>query len=186
MRDENLNLLFERYPKMFAKKDHPGSWGGIYCGDGWFTLIDTLCSSIQRRIDNNKNVEQVVVEQIKEKFGESIFENLFNGNAKLRICFDLDNTLVTYPSIPNDYSTVKPIQKNINLLKNYNWLKYKIKNLSLNKFLMECHKEVYWDLYYFIYTLMIYLVYPLNLLRKLPMMNKLHLLVFCKLLKIVL
>jgi capsule biosynthesis phosphatase len=35
----------------------------------------------------------------------------------LRFCFDLDNTLVTYPTIPNDYSTVKPIQKNIDFLK---------------------------------------------------------------------
>jgi capsule biosynthesis phosphatase len=34
-----------------------------------------------------------------------------------RICFDLDNTLVTYPEIPNDYSTVKPITKNIDFLK---------------------------------------------------------------------
>lgn len=36
---------------------------------------------------------------------------------KLRICFDLDNTLVTYPTIPGDYSSVKPINKNIQLLK---------------------------------------------------------------------
>ena len=35
----------------------------------------------------------------------------------LRFCFDLDNTLVTFPEIPNDYTTVKPIQKNIDYLK---------------------------------------------------------------------
>jgi len=34
-----------------------------------------------------------------------------------RICFDLDNTLVSYPKIPNDYTTVEPIQKNIDFLK---------------------------------------------------------------------
>jgi capsule biosynthesis phosphatase len=34
----------------------------------------------------------------------------------MRICFDLDNTLVTYPQIPGDYSTVKPIKKMIDLL----------------------------------------------------------------------
>jgi capsule biosynthesis phosphatase len=34
-----------------------------------------------------------------------------------RICFDLDNTLVTYPTIFNDYTTVKPIIENINFLK---------------------------------------------------------------------
>jgi capsule biosynthesis phosphatase len=33
---------------------------------------------------------------------------------KLRFCFDLDNTLVTFPTIPNDYTTVKPIHKMIN------------------------------------------------------------------------
>jgi len=36
---------------------------------------------------------------------------------KLRYVFDLDNTLVTYPVIPKDYSTVKPIDKMINLVR---------------------------------------------------------------------
>ena len=36
---------------------------------------------------------------------------------KKRICFDLDNTLVTYPTIKNDYTSVKPIEKNINFLR---------------------------------------------------------------------
>ena len=35
----------------------------------------------------------------------------------LRICFDLDNTLVSYPEIYGDYSTVKPIHNNINFLR---------------------------------------------------------------------
>jgi capsule biosynthesis phosphatase len=34
-----------------------------------------------------------------------------------RFCFDLDNTLVTYPKIQNDYTTVEPITKNIELLR---------------------------------------------------------------------
>ena len=34
-----------------------------------------------------------------------------------RICFDLDNTLVSYPVIPADYTSVKPIEKNINYLR---------------------------------------------------------------------
>ena len=34
-----------------------------------------------------------------------------------RICFDLDNTLVSFPTIRNDYTSVKPITKNINFLK---------------------------------------------------------------------
>jgi capsule biosynthesis phosphatase len=35
----------------------------------------------------------------------------------LRICFDLDNTLVTHPTIAGDYSSVLPIYKNIDYLK---------------------------------------------------------------------
>lgn len=31
----------------------------------------------------------------------------------LRVCFDLDNTLVTVPSVAGDYSTVKPLHENI-------------------------------------------------------------------------
>lgn len=35
--------------------------------------------------------------------------------AQKRICFDLDNTLVTSPQVPGDYATVLPIQKNITM-----------------------------------------------------------------------
>lgn len=34
-----------------------------------------------------------------------------------RICFDLDNTLVTFPKLKSDYTSVQPIEKNIELLK---------------------------------------------------------------------
>jgi len=34
-----------------------------------------------------------------------------------RFCFDLDNTLVTFPKIEGDYSSVEPIENNINMLK---------------------------------------------------------------------
>ena len=35
---------------------------------------------------------------------------------RMRICVDLDNTLVTYPSVPGDYSTVRPIHSTIELI----------------------------------------------------------------------
>ena len=35
----------------------------------------------------------------------------------MRICFDFDNTLVTFPKVKGDYTTVQPIQKNIDYLK---------------------------------------------------------------------
>jgi hypothetical protein len=46
---------------------------GFECGDGWFNIINQLCSNIQHRIDwKNKKEEvvpQVVAAQVKEKFG---------------------------------------------------------------------------------------------------------------------
>jgi len=38
------------------------------------------------------------------------------SNTTLKFCFDLDNTLVTYPKINGDYTTVEPIQRNIDFL----------------------------------------------------------------------
>jgi len=35
----------------------------------------------------------------------------------MRICFDFDNTLVTFPKVKGDYTSVQPIQKNIDYLK---------------------------------------------------------------------
>ena len=48
----------------------------------------------------------------------SINDELIINNK--RICFDLDNTLVTYPTVKGDYTSVKPIETNINFL---NYLK---------------------------------------------------------------
>jgi hypothetical protein len=64
----------ETYPKMFVNP-----YGGFAVGAGWWPILENLCSSIQNHIDwKNTNKEkynrgdgcpQVVVEQIKEKFG---------------------------------------------------------------------------------------------------------------------
>lgn len=58
----------EKYPKMFANK-----YGGFAVGKGWYPILEKLCANIQQHIDwanrENEVVEQVVVEQIKEKFG---------------------------------------------------------------------------------------------------------------------
>lgn len=63
--------LEERHPVMFSQP-----YGGVAVGKGWWPIIETLCANIQSHTDWwNKNretrpvVEQVVVEQIKEKFG---------------------------------------------------------------------------------------------------------------------
>jgi hypothetical protein len=63
--------MHEKYPKMFAQP-----YGGFAVSEGWWLIIERLCAKIQHYIDwQNKNhekhpvVEQVVVLQIKEKFG---------------------------------------------------------------------------------------------------------------------
>lgn len=66
--------LENKYPKMFTKP-----YGGVAVGEGWWPIIQVLCSQIQHHIDwKNEQKEkysrgdgcaQVVVSQIKEKFG---------------------------------------------------------------------------------------------------------------------
>lgn len=51
-------------------------------------------------------------------FLKDIKDNLYTSRKKKRFCFDLDNTLVTYPDIKNDYTSVKPKDKNIDILRN--------------------------------------------------------------------
>ncbi len=46
-----------------------------------------------------------------------IFCDNFKKSEKLRICFDLDNTLVTFPTNKEDYLSVQPIFKNIEYLR---------------------------------------------------------------------
>jgi hypothetical protein len=64
----------ERFPKMLE-----GKYGGFAVGTGWWPIIEKLCSNVQHHIDwkneqfekygRGEKVKQVVVEQIKEKFG---------------------------------------------------------------------------------------------------------------------
>jgi Mor family transcriptional regulator len=56
------------YPKMFA-----GKYGGFAVGAGWYPILEVLCANIQSHIDwrvkQGKDIAQVEVNQIKEKFG---------------------------------------------------------------------------------------------------------------------
>lgn len=70
-----------------------------------------------------KNNETIIAKEVKEKDFDCLGTpkqvidfSKKNKIEKKRFCFDLDNTLVTYPKIKNDYRTVKPIMKNIKFL----------------------------------------------------------------------
>jgi phosphopantetheinyl transferase (holo-ACP synthase) len=72
MNNQLDNMLCQKYPKIFAErhasKEASSMAWGIMCGDGWFDLLDALCSSLQFQTDRC-GAPQVVASQIKEKFG---------------------------------------------------------------------------------------------------------------------
>ena len=64
--------LIKKYPKIFRQSKLPMTqtamcWG-ISTGDGWFKLLDNLCSRLQFDTDKN-NYPQVEAIQVKEKYG---------------------------------------------------------------------------------------------------------------------
>lgn len=77
MNRENDEYLCKVYPKMMVNRTAPVTetcmcWG-FECGDGWFQILNQLMNNIQHHIDwKNKDgevVPQVVLDQVKEKFG---------------------------------------------------------------------------------------------------------------------
>jgi hypothetical protein len=64
MTQEQENYLRTVYPKIF-----PEGSDDVYCGDGWFNIVRMLCRDIQAYLDWKPEVQQVVVAQMKEKFG---------------------------------------------------------------------------------------------------------------------
>ena len=84
MKQELDELLCQKYPKMMVNRNKDMTetcmcWG-FDCGDGWYNILDQLMGNIQHHIDwNNKNFEkgyaqykqvpQVTLDQVKEKFG---------------------------------------------------------------------------------------------------------------------
>ena len=78
MREDLDKLLCEKYPKLFrdryASEQVTCMCWGIAVGDGWFNILDKLCGNIQSHIDwvarsNPEDCPQVILEQVKEKFG---------------------------------------------------------------------------------------------------------------------
>ena len=74
MRKELADTLIAKYPKILTVD--------IGVNDGWYNIIDDLCTTIQNYIDNSwtydeqgnkKQPKQVTATQIKQKFGGLIF-----------------------------------------------------------------------------------------------------------------
>ena len=116
---------------------------GAYGFNSYKTLLAYTNKILQNKIKekNEYYISVVIKEMIKDNIffeyklikndtyhclGTPIQLKLFYNNIhkvnnlklkKLRFCFNLDNTLVSYPKIKNDYTTVEPIKKNIQFLK---------------------------------------------------------------------
>ena len=113
---------------------------GCYCFESG-SLLKTYCELIMEKeiVENNEYYMSCVIKEMlnnntqiacikinKEHFhclGTPMHVKIFCSNKKhitqckkLRICFDLDNCLVTAPTKEGDYNTVKPIHRNINIL----------------------------------------------------------------------
>jgi hypothetical protein len=106
MKKELQDNLFKKYPKIFKQKDMPANktamcWG-ISVGDGWYNIIDTLCSLIQDRVDwlNGEGIHtyrkmpkdhikiNIEAVQVKEKWGALRFylnqsDNYIDGAINL-------------------------------------------------------------------------------------------------------
>ena len=99
--DEFSKNMVEKYPAMFSQP-----YGGFCIGAGWWPIIESLCSQIQGHIEWKNNtrkhllkdnpygqeipdeVPQVIVNQIKEKFGGLRFyyqggDDAINGMVRM-------------------------------------------------------------------------------------------------------
>jgi len=75
MNPKNTKKLYDKYPKIFNQHNDSMQttamcWG-LECGDGWYWLIDELCSCIQGYMINLE--DQIEAVQVKEKFGSLRF-----------------------------------------------------------------------------------------------------------------
>jgi hypothetical protein len=93
--------MHESYPKIFSKP-----FGGFCIGPGWYQIVHSLCGNIQSHINHIKctreklleknpynhpipeDIDQVTVDQIKEKFGGLRFyytggDNVIDGMVRM-------------------------------------------------------------------------------------------------------
>ena len=76
MNNKLQKQLFSKYPKIFIQKDLSITescmpWG-IDTDNGWYWLIDNLCSQLQWDINKNEQ-PQIEASQVKEKYGSLNF-----------------------------------------------------------------------------------------------------------------
>lgn len=79
MSPELERALIEKYPELFVNYGAPSSRSGMEfgfeCGDGWFDLLEALCSQLVALgpVEIDGEVQPLRAEQVKEKFGSLRF-----------------------------------------------------------------------------------------------------------------
>lgn len=100
--------LLHRYCKALMDRNELLTNGEYYVSAIYKLMIDDELDVYGRQVDNFHCVGTPL--QLK------VFCETYKQDTK-RFCFDLDSTLVTKPRIEGDYSTVEPIEKNINFVR---------------------------------------------------------------------
>ena len=96
MRKELVDTLYERYPAIFAEFQRPDAEENgykIWCKDGWFELINTLCEQLQYWAFTRKTPQPIAMD-VKEKFGALRFVAQ-NENAEQRGAIRMAQTMST-------------------------------------------------------------------------------------------
>ena len=112
MNEEKNKYLNEKYVDLIRKFEYKGNLMPFWfeCGDGWFTLIDELCSDIKNAVENDKKsleykkergetvteedyeAIQVTISQVKEKFGGLRFY-VYGGSDYVRGMIDFAESM---------------------------------------------------------------------------------------------
>lgn len=83
MTEDLLPILRDRYPKLFSS-EHLRE---IACYPGWLSLLDDLCLRLQTYLDTNPGIPQIIVLQVKEKYGGLRFY-IAGGDQFCRVIVD--------------------------------------------------------------------------------------------------
>lgn len=85
MTNELENKLTEKYPNLFRGRHLSIQENlmpfGCECGDGWFKILDSMCRSLQKQLDKDKDKgsDEFMFMQIKEKYGTlRVYANGYN------------------------------------------------------------------------------------------------------------
>ena len=71
MTEEKQGMLYKKFSKIFRQKDlsmqETAMCWGVSCGDGWFNILDTLCSHIQHLVDHPHEQIKMYEEWIRKE-----------------------------------------------------------------------------------------------------------------------